>query len=262
MAVVHFRGPDVLVIGWIPFHMTPPAAAGFPAGAATTALFNSGNPKPPIAFRGYAGFADWIHPVFLVGSQEYRAAVYLEAVEAEFPDDGSAPRADYGNKGAFPGYTPYRLFSGTRNILRAIPYMPRYGHGYGPQHMPTLARDPGGNWVELHYKAEFKLSYLGNMGSRLLTHFWAPYAWCEIIYRFERTGHIDIRVEGSAIPNRWLYISWSVPSVQAGIVPEYDMLTAPFPNVQGFIRTSGWGCSPAPPDPNSDLRWSGQGSSV
>jgi hypothetical protein len=261
VATTRWRGPDVLVIGWIPFHLNPPVAPGFPPGLATTLLFQSGNPNPPVAFRGYSGFANWLYPLFLVGSKEYRAAIYLEGVAAEFPDDGSPPRADRTANGTFPGYTPYRVFTGRVNAAALVPYLPQYGSGYGPRHLPTSVPDPAGNWVELHYRAEFKLSRLPNLLSRVLTNNWAPYAWCEIIYRFDKSGQIMVRVEGSAVPSRWLYINWAVSpaNVGAGIVSEYDMLTATPANVVGFLQTTGWGCQPAPADPASALRWSGQG---
>ncbi|HTU20935.1 MAG TPA: hypothetical protein VMG10_22980 [Gemmataceae bacterium] len=260
MAVTRWKGPDVLVIGWIPFHLNPPVAAGYPPGLASTLLFQSGNPNPPIAFRGYLGFANWSYPLFLVGSREYRAAVYLEGVAAEFPDDGSPPRADRTANGIFPGYTPYRMFTGGVNTAALIPLLPQYGSGYGPAYQPVSVPDPARSWVELRYRAEFKLSRLPNLLSRMLTNTCAPYAWCEIVYRFDKSGQIAVRVDGSAVPNRWLYIDWAVPQANpaGGIVPEYDMLTATPANVVGFLQTTGWGCRPAPADPASQLTWSGQ----
>jgi hypothetical protein len=259
VAAIRFRGPDVLVIGWIPFHLNPPALAGYPAGTATTMLLNSGNPNPPIAFAGYDGFENWMHPGFLVGSKEYRAAIYLRGVAAEFLDDGSPPRADCGPFWAYPGYTPYRYFVGTRNLLARNPLLPHYGTGYGPQYSPISVPDPAGNWVELRYRAEFKLSWLPNLLSRMLTNSWAPYAWCEICYRFDRKGTVSIRVDGTAIPSQWLYISWKVPPPNPpATVPTYDMLGAALANVNGFLQTIGWGCRPAPAA--SQLTWSGPAS--
>ena len=258
---IRWKGPDVLVIGWIPFHLRPPNLPGYVPGLATTMLFQSGNPDPPITFRGYRGFANWLHPLFPVGSKEYRAALYLEGVAAEFPRDGSPPRADRMANDCFPGYTPYRLFRGRVNIAAAAPMLPRYGSGYGPVFTPASVADPAANWVELHYRAEFKLSWLPNLSGRALVGAWAPYAWCEIVYRFDRSGQITVQVDGSAIPSRCLYIDWTLPRANpaAGIVPEYDMLTANQASVVGFLRTSGWGCKPAPLEAASKLTWSGPG---
>ncbi len=142
---------------------------------------------------------------------------------------------------------------------RCLPSLPQYGAGYGVRFLPTSVPDLAGNWVELRYRAEFKLSWLPNLFSRILTNAWAPYAWCEIVYRFDKSGQITIQVDGSAIPSRCLDIDWVVPQANpgVGIVPEYDMLTANQASVVGFLQTAGRGCQPAPSAPASQLRWSG-----
>jgi hypothetical protein len=260
MVTARWKGPDVLVIGWIPFHLAPPVVVGYAPGPASSLLFWSGNPNPPIAFRGYSGFANWLYPDFPVGSQEYRAALYVKGVAAIFYDDGSLPRADYTDDWTYPGYTPYRLVVPGSNVARRVPGLPRYGAGYGPYSPPVSVPDPAGNWVELCYRAEFKLSRLPNLLSRVISKAWAPYAWCEIFYRFDKCENIRIRVEGSAIPSRCLYIDWQIPGANPpGIVPEYDMLTATQASVTGFLQTVGWGCQPAPGFAPSQLAWSGQG---
>jgi hypothetical protein len=258
MAVKRWRGPDVLVVGWIPFHIIPPShAAGFPAGVSTTVLFQSGNPSPPIGFGGYDGFSSWLHPKSPIGTKEYRAAVYLQGVEAEFPGDGAPPRVDRAANGSFIGYTPFRLFIGGVNVAATFPQFAQYKKGTGPRYSPTTSRDPAGTWVELRYRAEFKLSALANLVSRVAAGAWSPYAWCEIVYRFDESGRVDIRVEGSAIPNQRLYIDWARPMADpvAGINPEHDILTANRAAVAGFIQTLGWGCKPAPKA--SRLGWHG-----
>lgn len=184
------------MVGWIPFHVNPPPAPGFPPGLGTTLLFWSGNPAPPIAFAAYAGFANWLHPKNPIGTKEYRAAIYLQGVAAEFSDDGSPPRADRTANGSFIGYTPLRLFVGGVNVAAGLPQVAQYKKGTGPRYSPTTTADPAGNWVELRYRAEFKLSWLPNLISRVLTGAWAPYAWCEIAYRFDKTGQVDVRVDG------------------------------------------------------------------
>jgi hypothetical protein len=256
MALKRFRGPDVLVIGWIPFHLNPPPLAGYPAGHPTTMLLNSGNPRPPVAFSGYDGFENWMHPGLLVGTKEYRAAIYLQDVVAEFHNDGSPPRADCGPYGTFPGYTPYRYFFGSSNLLARGGILPQYGSGNGPQYTPISVTGPAGSWVELRYRAEFKLSWLANLLSKVLTGSWAPYAWCEISYRFHKDGKVSIRVDGTAVPSQWLYINWTVPKASKTTVARYDMLTAVAADVQGFLQNVGWGCAPAPQA--SQLSWSGK----
>ncbi len=261
MAALRWRGPDVLVVGWIPFHIHPPPAPGFPVGLGTSLLFWSGNPVPPIAFAGYAGFANWLHPKNPIGTKEYRAAIYLEGVAAEFPDDESPPRADRTANGSFIGYTPLRLFVGGANVAATLPQVAQYLKGTGPLSAPPAATpDPAGNWVELRYRAEFKLSGLPNVISRAITGAWAPYAWCEIAYRFDRAGQVGVRVDGSAIPSQRLYVNWTTPAgnAAAGISAEHDMLTANPAAVTGFLQTAGWGCRPAPV--GSQLTWRGPAS--
>lgn len=257
MASNRWKGPDVLVVGWIPFHLHPPAAPGFPPGLGTTLLFQSGNPDPPIGFAGYPGFANWLHPKNLIGTKEYRAALYLEGVAAEFPNDGSPPRVDRTANGSFIGYTPLRLYVAGRNLAAALPQGTQYTKGTGPLYTPTPIRGSAGKWVELRYRAEFKLSWSPNLFSRLLVKAWAPYAWCEIAYRFDETGRVSIGVTGSAIPSQRLYIDWARPTTNAagGIQPEYDMQTAPAGSVAGFLQTAGWGCQPASGGPR--LTWRG-----
>ncbi len=134
------------------------------------------------------------------------------------------------------------------------------GAGTDPIFPRFRCRIRGGNWVELRYRAEFKLSHLPNLLSRIITNAWAPFAWCEISYRFNKVGDIRIRVEGSAIPSRRLYIDWQDPAVNPpGIAPEYDILTATQASVTGFLKTVGCGCQPAPLFAQSQLEWSGQG---
>ncbi len=235
------------MVGWIPFHVNPPSASGFPPGLGTTLLFQSGNPAPPVGFPGYPGFANWLYPKSLIGTKEYRAAIYLEGVEAEFPDNGSAPQVDRAANGSFIGYTPLRLFIGGVNIAATMPQVMQYAKGTGPPYSPTESNDPAGTWVELRYRAEFKLSWLPNIFSRLVVNAWAPYAWCEIVYRFDQSGHINICVDGSPVPSQRLYIDWVMPAANpaGGINPEYDMLAANPASVAGFLQTLGWGCQPA-----------------
>lgn len=258
MAITEWKGPDVLVVGWIPFHLKPPFAPGFPPGFATTALFQAGNDDPPVTFAGYQGFADWLHPKNAKGTKEYRAAIYLEGVTSRFSDDGSPPRIDRRANGSFIGYTPLRLYLGGVNILATLPRAPQYKKGTGPVFSPTVARDPAGKWVELRYRAEFKLSWLTNLVGRVLTGQWAPFAWCEIQYRFEESGQVAVTVVGSAIPSARLYVGWTRPSSSpvSGTVPEYNMLTADQAAVAGFIQTQGKGCLPAPE--KARLSWAGK----
>jgi hypothetical protein len=256
MASQRWKGPDVLVIGWIPFAISAPSAPGYPPGLATTLLFQSGNPQPPIGFAGYAGFSNWLFPKNPIGTKEYRAAVYMDGVVAEFFDDGSPPRIDYGGKHAFMGYTPLRLYIGGINVAAAWPQVFQYKKGTGPRYSPVSHIDSTGQWAELRYRAEFKLSWLTNVLSRIVTQAWAPYAWCEVFYRFYAHGKVEIRVDGSAITNQWLYTDWTVPAAGPGITPQHDMLGASAAQVLGFLQTVGWGCRPAPQA--SQLFWTGQ----
>lgn len=249
MGVARWRGPDVLVVGWIPFSMREPEgwAPGF--GPAGRLLFQSGNPQPPPSFGDRDGFSGWRYSaVNPVGSKEFRAALYLEGVVAEFPE-GAPPRLDRRANGAFLGYTPLRAYAAGINLAATLPQAAQYTKGTGPRLKPVPHVDQDtGSWAEFRYRAEFKLSSLPNLMGRVLTGAWAPYAWCEIAYRVHRRGEVEVRVDGSAIPSQRLYVDWSTPPTEptAGVVPEYDMRDATPESVAGFLQTMGWGCKPAP----------------
>lgn len=263
MVASRWMGPDVLVIGWIPFSFNrPQAASGYSNDLATKLLFQSGNPSPPIGFAGYEGFTAWRHnPQNPVGSKDYRAALYLQGVAAEFQKN-APPRVDCANYGLFPGYTPMRLFTGGVNVLGIFPQFAQYTPGTGPLREPVIIQgDLGSQTIELRYRAEFKVSRAPNAVARVLTGSWAPYAWCEVRYRFHSSGEVRVAVHGSGIPSQRLYIDWATPDPDSGrdIIPEYDMQTASAGTIAGFIKTLGWGCKPAPQ--GSLLTWRGRASS-
>jgi hypothetical protein len=245
MSAKRVYGPDVLVIGWIPYFETPPEVSGYPRGASTKLLFNSGNPNPSESFGGYDAFASWLSPLTPHGTKEYRAAVYIRNVSAEF-QPFAEPVVRH-TENAFIGYTPIRLIAGGANILAEVPNLPRYASGVGPVRSSQVTSNGSGTAVEIRYYVEFKLSRMMNLLSRVTTGSWAPYAWCEIVYSMDSDGNVDVTVDGSAVPSQRLYVDWAKPAAKPviGIVPEYDMLTASAADVAGFIKTAGWGCRPA-----------------
>jgi hypothetical protein len=243
MGHVDLTGPDVLLIGWIPFSPGPPHGGQFPPGLPSRLLFQSGNPDPPIAFRDYSGFANWIYPLFPVGTKEYRIAMYLEGVTARFFDDGTTPAVDCVAYDTFIGYTPLRPFIGVANLFGPVRRTGQYLQGHGPVFRPTQSPDPNGGWVELFYRAEFKLSFLPNLFSRALTGFWAPYAWCEIVYRIDKHKNVTVRADGTAVPSQRLYIDWGLPT---NSIHEYDMRVGIAAHINAFLQTAGPGCMPAP----------------
>jgi hypothetical protein len=143
-------------------------------------------------------------------------------VAASLVNSHAAPQVDRAANGSFIGYTPLRLYIGGVNVAATVPQVAQYGKGTGPAYSPTRTWDPAGNWVELHYRAEFKLSWLPNIFSRLVVNAWAPYAWCEIVYRFDQSGQVSVQVDGSAIPSQRLYVDWLMPGANraGGIDPE------------------------------------------
>jgi len=257
MVITRWKGPDVLVVGWIPFRLQVPVNSGIPANLASTLLLQSGNPQPPQTFAGYPGFANWLYPLNLNGTKEYRAAFYLQGVEAEFSDDGTLPRISHNGYGYFPGFTPYRIFVGSVNIAPLFPIVPRYSKGRGPSSMPMASFDSLGAWAEYRFRVEFKLSNFANGIQRQVTGYWAPYAWCELSYRIAASGQTLIRVFGSAIPSQRLYLDWASPrrDLPAGIEPDHDMLSASANQYDGFLQSPSWGCRPAPLV--SQLCWQG-----
>src|SRR5712692_5981324 len=89
MASLCLCGPDVMVIGWVPFF---PSLAAMPAGHkyqqsfASRLLFSSGNPTPPANFADYNDFAGRYFPLSRGGSKEYRAILYLRNVKLFYVD--------------------------------------------------------------------------------------------------------------------------------------------------------------------------------
>lgn len=251
MAVQTWMGPDVLVIGWVPFQERAPWPTGYPRGRATKLLFQAGNPDPPVKFGGFAGFADWAYPLNPVGTREYRVALSLSAVRAEFAP-GARPRI-FGAPDALIGFTPFRLLWNGRNLADLLPQFAAYDAGIGRVGDLVSAVDPAGEWVEMRFRVEFKLAWLGNLVGRLLTGAWAPHAWCEVRYHVDRSGGIVVRVQGSAVPSQRLYVDWDWPGTTSC---QYDMRRARRKRVNGFLKKVGWGCRPAPR--TSQLHWRGQ----
>ena len=63
-ATVCWKGPDVLLLGWVPYFQDEtalPAGHGFSNGLAARFLFQCGNPDPPLSFGTYKGFTNWRH---------------------------------------------------------------------------------------------------------------------------------------------------------------------------------------------------------
>lgn len=74
-----FRGPDLAVVGWIPYFdriKDLPAGHNYQASLAMHLLFNSGNAEPPDEFAGgYNEFLSWLH-----SRNDYRAALHISNV--------------------------------------------------------------------------------------------------------------------------------------------------------------------------------------
>ena len=249
MMAGRWKGPDILLVGWVPYYVDEaalPVGHGFPDALATRLLFQSGNPPPPPDFADYDDFALWIYgPQNPSGTKEYRIAMFLEGVHAEFT--ATSARIDRTGNSAPMGYTPLRLQLGRTDVLRSLPKLPKYVKGTGPVPSVQQLDFPGHPKIGLRYRAEFKLSRLANLVARIVTGSWAPYAWCEIDYTVTDSGTIEVTATGTVVPSQWLYVDWKRAKV-------HDMMTAPNAEIDAFIFTSE-GCKPAPR--TSSLRWSG-----
>src|SRR5947209_3982359 len=116
MTTLCLRGPDVAIVGWIPFFdgiADLPEGHNYQPSVAMHLLFNSGNHAPPDEFRG--GYNDFV--VWLRSRRDYRGALYIRDVVLRYEENRPAPIISYQVEGVM-GYTPPRL------ILSGVKFAP------------------------------------------------------------------------------------------------------------------------------------------
>ncbi len=219
--VIH--GPSATAIGWIPFQpllgsRLPTSYARHPQTLGLRAMFRTGNrPEPPSDLRGrstYRGFID---------ARNFRGALCLSGVK--FTDHGDGRDADIeASVDDFIGYTP----------LRAKGRFGKFDYDLA-WHEKGLGKiwteiEKGPTYATLRRTAEFRIGKWGNVGSALLTGYWAPFAWMSIDYTVWIDGRIRIEFRGSSIPSQSFYVAWRR-------VRRHSMFTLDRSQITGFLST-------------------------
>jgi hypothetical protein len=238
MAAINLRGPDIAIVGWIPFYQS---LANLPRGhqyhesLAMHMLFNSGNPEPPTEFDSYDAFASWLR-----GGREYRGALYIREVGLRYEEGKITPISSYEANGII-GYTPIRLV--VAGIELTPPQRLRYRKGISPSDYepPVDAPLPEGRGFSIIFRYQFKISPLMDLIQRSITGRWAPNAWASIEYEIYQTGLVRVLIRGTAIPSQHVYVNWR--RVDAF---KHDMITNAEGEINGFLLET-VGCENAPP---------------
>src|SRR3954468_16687025 len=129
-------GPDILVIGWIPYYPTMgalPAGHFYPQSLANHLLFNSGNPEPAAQFANYQTLASTYYPLSNTGQKAYRAIIVMRDVTLSYKNNHSAPKIDFEYE-SYIGFTPPRFIVAVSNLS---PFWPV--QGIGPSLSPQAA---------------------------------------------------------------------------------------------------------------------------
>jgi hypothetical protein len=200
MVTDRIRVASVMSLGWIPFHKhlsdLPPceyhsyASQSYKARIGCDLLFYSGNDRPSYnVFEHVEKFMEHIK------SKDYRGALMLYDIELDCFDNGNhkvhfktlPPQEQI-------GYTPIRWpFPRSKVVLH-------YSKGRGKDNSPSIRYTHDG--VIVSYEVAFRIGRLGNLGVKVLTHYWAPFVWFRLDMHVKRTGAATVELSGSFIPNQ------------------------------------------------------------
>lgn len=205
MASLCLRGPDIAIVGWIPYSERVadlPAGHNYKASIAMQLLFNSGNEEPPKTFADHNAFMTWLR-----SRKDYRGALYIHDVILRYEDGKPAPIISYQVEGVM-GYTPPRLkLPGIRLSLPG-----RLGRlkGQSPNDyiQPLTRALPDNRGVSITFNYRFKLSPIMDILQRAITGRWAPNAWAGIDYEIRKDRAVRIATTGTAIPSQDVYVDW------------------------------------------------------
>jgi len=238
MPTISLRGPDIAVIGWIPFYKSfahLPPGHKYRESVAMQMLFNSGNKEPPDEFESYEAFASWLNE-----GKEYRGALYLRKATLSYEEGRIAPMFSYEVNGIM-GFTPIKI------VIAGVELEPpknlRYRKGRSPSDyaLPLDFQLPEKRGVGMIFRYQFKLSPLMDLMQRSITGRWAPNAWASIQYEIYQTGRVRVLVKGSSIPSQHIYVNWRRVNRF-----KHDMTANAEGEINGFLLETP-GCEDAPP---------------
>jgi hypothetical protein len=237
MSILTLRGPDIAVVGWIPFYPSLkhlPPTHKYRESLATHMLFNSGNNEPPAEFGSYDDFNAWLD-----ADKDYRGALYIRDITLRYENGLPAPSILYKANGRM-GYTPLKLV--IAGVELAPPNKYRYRKGKSPSDFP-LPQDiplPDNVGSSIIFRYQFKLSPLMDLIQRSITGQWAPNAWVSIEYQIYRTRVVRVLIRGSAIPSQHIYVNWRRVDHR-----KHDMMDNAEEEINGFMVETP-GCKDAP----------------
>lgn len=224
MATICLRGPDIAIVGWIPYFARLadlPKGNNYQTSLAMHLLFNSGNNEPPREFvSGYDEFAEWLQ-----SRKDYRGALYIRDVVLRYEEGRPAPIISYQVEGIM-GYTPIQLVLGSFRL--AVPL-----RGQSPNDYPEPLTEvlPENRGVSVSFRYSFKLSPIVDIVQRAITGRWAPNAWGAIDYEISKNGRVRVNTSGTAIPTQDVYLDWKrVDNFR------HDMLQNNSPEIRAFLN--------------------------
>lgn len=231
------RGPDIAVVGRIPFY---PDLGRLPPGhkyresLATHLLFNSGNHEPPTEFASFDEFEAWLR-----ARKDYRAALYIRDVTLRYEEGAVLPAVSYAARGVM-GYTPLRLVIAGKELTPPERFRHREGKSPNDFPLPIDSPLPNGVGSSILFRYQFKLSPVMDLIQRSITGRWAPSAWASIEYQIYRTRVVRLLVRGSAVPSQHIYIDWRRADHLG-----HDMMANAESEISGFMLETP-GCEDAP----------------
>ena len=232
------RGPDVAVVGWIPYFdriRDIPPGHNYQASLAMHLLFNSGNDAPPHEFTGgYTEFLRWLD-----SRDDYRGALYIRNVVLRYDGVNPAPSVSFEAKGIM-GFTPPRLKIAGLTLTPPGKYRRLKGVSPNDYPDPEVIPLPANRGAKILFTFQFKLSPIMDKLQRLISGRWAPNAWAAIEYEILNTRVVRIATTGTAIPSQDVYIDWKRKSDS-----RFDMLQNSPRYIQGFLNDTP-GCADAP----------------
>lgn len=237
MTSICLRGPDIAIVGWIPYFdrmADLPAGHNYKASLAMHLLFNSGNNEPPKSFADYHTFIAWLR-----SRRDYRGALYIHDVILRYKTGKPAPIISYQVEGVM-GYTPLQLkFPG---ISVSLPGRLGRLKGQSPNDyiQPLTNVLPGNRGISITFNYRFKLSPIMDVLQRAITGRWAPNAWAGIDYEISNDGRVRIATTGTSIPTQDVYIDWVRDDSLRS-----NMLQIGSKDVESFLNDTP-GCADAP----------------